>query len=79
MRIISKRRGWFNATHKGCEIQIERETDPVLREEGRLFYIIVIAPDGGHLYDGWSPIGANTMAEAKREALYGSQLKARPS
>lgn len=75
MRIISKSRNHFCGTHKGCTIEISRERDPTLAA----FYILVTAPDGGLLYDGWSRPGVLTMADAKREALYGSCLKARPA
>lgn len=73
MRIIEKRRGYFRGTHKGCEIEIERNREI----PDRKFYIIVRAADGGHLYDGWSPVGVDTMAEAKREALQGAGLESR--
>jgi hypothetical protein len=75
MRIISKSRDHFHATHKGCTISIERERDPDVPP----FYIIVTAPNGGYLYEGWAPASVLTMADAKREALYGSTLKTRPS
>ena len=71
MRIKSRDRRHFQGSHKGCDIEIERELD------GR-FYIIVTHSDGGHLYNGWAPEGVRTMAAAKREALYGSCLAPRP-
>lgn len=74
MRIKQQDRTGLLATHKGCEIQIDKEHG---QAPGR-FYIIVKAPDGGCLYDGWSPPQVTTMAQAKREALYGSGLKAPP-
>lgn len=67
MRIKSKSRKHFWATHKGHDIQIEKEPD------GR-FYIMVRAPCGMYAYDGWAPENVNTMKEAKREALRGSCL-----
>lgn len=70
MRIIEKRRGYFLGTHKGAEIEIERDRGCFRHR----FYIRVRAPDGGHLYDGYSPEGVNTMAQAKREALRGARL-----
>lgn len=77
MRIVSKSRNYFHGTHKGYEIEIERERPPVESFGERHFYIRVF--DGyGHAYDGYSPAGVTTMAEAKREALYGACLKARP-
>ena len=77
MRTISKERGYFRGTHKGYEIEIERERPPVESFGERHFYIRVFN-DYGHAYDGYSPAGVTTMAEAKREALYGSFLKKRP-
>jgi hypothetical protein len=72
MRIVEKRRGYFRATHKGAEIEIER--DPMPGDADRKFYIRVIWKDGGMLYDGWSPAGVDTMAAAKREAIKGACL-----
>lgn len=74
MRIVDRGRKHFRGTHKGCEIEIEREP----ADAPGAFYIIVRGSSGNYLYDGWSPAGVLTMAEAKREALYGSTLKARP-
>lgn len=74
MRILEQRRGYFRGTHKGCEIEIER--DPHV--PGYRFYIIVRAPDGSHMYDGWAPESVTTIPAAKREALYGAMLKKRP-
>ena len=71
MRIVSKSCQHFLGTHKGAEISIEREHDPNV---SGAFYIIVTATDGGCLYDGWSPPGVLTMAEAKREAIRGACL-----
>lgn len=69
MRILDKRRGYFRGTHKGAEIEIER--DPGF--DGK-FYIIVTWKDGGYLYDGWAPEGVDTMAQAKKEAIRGATL-----
>ena len=74
MRVINKGPNHFFGSHKGCEIEITREP----ADEPGAFYIIVRGPSGGNLYDGWSPPGILTMREAKREALYGAQLKERP-
>ncbi|MGX5719871.1 hypothetical protein [Shinella zoogloeoides] len=70
MRVIEQRRGYFHGTHKGAEIEINRDHD---FPESK-FYIIVTWKDGGRLYDGYSPEGVNTMAEAKREAIRGACL-----
>lgn len=67
MRIKSTSARSFWGTHKGADIQIDRELD------GR-FYIIVTAKDGGHLYDGWAPDTVRTMREAKLEARRGACL-----
>lgn len=67
MRTRSKGRGFFHGSHKGSDIDIEREPD------GR-FYIVVTGPDGCHAYDGWAPDTVTTMAEAKREARRGACL-----
>ena len=67
MRIISKSRMHFYATHKGASIEIERESD------GR-FYIIVREKDGGYLYDGWAPENITRMRDAKRQAIEGACL-----
>ena len=72
MRVLEKRRGYFRGTHKGGEIEIER--DPAPFDEDRKFYIRVTWKDGGMLYDGWSPAGINSMSEAKREAIRGAHL-----
>jgi len=74
MRIIEKRRGYFLGKHKGASIEIAR--DKTFDSEGQKFYINVTHSDGGILYDGWSPTGVNTMAEAKREAIKGACLDA---
>lgn len=66
MRVIEQRCGYFRGTHKGAEIEIERD-------RGK-FYIIVRAADGGALYDGWAPENVHTMIEAKREARRGAML-----
>lgn len=67
MRTRSKGRGFFHGTHKGSDIDIQRESD------GR-FYIIVTAPDGCHAYEGFAPETVRTIAEAKREARRGACL-----
>ncbi len=72
MRILEKSRGYFHGTHKGADIEIER--DPCPGDPDRKFYIRVRWKDGGYLYDGWSPAGVNTMAEAKRDAIRGACL-----
>lgn len=72
MRVLEKRRGHFSGTHKGADIEINRDPCPGAPE--RKFYIQVRAKSGGLLYDGWSPEGVNTIAEAKREAIKGAQL-----
>ena len=69
MRVVEKRRGYFLGTHKGHNIEIERDHDI----EGRNFYIRVWN-DFGWAYDGYSPEGITTIAEAKKEALRGSML-----
>lgn len=75
MRIIEKGRGYFRGTHKGAEIEIERLKKPIERFDGHShFSIWVTAKDGGMLYDGYSPVGITTMAEAKREAIRGACL-----
>lgn len=73
MRILEQRRGYFRGTHKGCFIEIERDRDV----PNSHFYIRVQAANGGHLYDGWSPEGVTTIAQAKREALIGAGFKER--
>jgi hypothetical protein len=70
MRTIERKRGYFRGTHKGAEIEIERDYDI----PDRKFYIRVRADDGGSLYDGYSPVGVTTIAEAKREAIRGACL-----
>ena len=72
MRVIEQRRGYFHGTHKGATIEIERDPCPGAPE--RKFYIRVRWKDGGYLYDGWSPEGVDTMAEAKRDAIQGACL-----
>lgn len=68
MRIIETGRGYFRGTHKGCSIEIERDRD----DPDRRFYIMVRAPDGSGLYDGWAPAEITTIAAAKKEALRGA-------
>lgn len=73
MRIMKQSASTFWGTHKGHDIQIDREPkgDPF---EGR-FYIIVTAESGMCAYDGWAPETVTTMAEAKREALRGACIQ----
>lgn len=59
------------AHYKGCDIDIQREEEPV---DGATFTIFVNDPNGGYLYDGCWGDEANTMDEALEEALLGSQL-----
>lgn len=70
MRIIEKTRGYFRGTHKGATIEIEREPGV----SSRKFNIRVTHADGGMMYDGYSPEGIETMAEAKKEAIRGACL-----
>ncbi|WP_116654858.1 hypothetical protein [Pelagibacterium sediminicola] len=70
MRIIEKSRGYFRGTHKGATIEIERDNDI----PDRKFYIRVTHADGGLMYDGYSPEGIETMAQAKVEAVRGACL-----
>lgn len=70
MRIIEKGRGYFRGTHKGATIEIERDHDI----PDRKFYIRVAHADGGMMYDGYSPEGIETMAQAKAEAIRGACL-----
>lgn len=72
MRVLEKHRGYFRGTHKGGEIEIER--DPCPGDPDRKFYIRVRWKDGCMIYDGWSPAGIDTMAQAKREAIRGACL-----
>ena len=69
MRVLETSRGYFRGTHKGYTIEIERDHDI----PDRKFYIRVFN-DYGHAYDGYSPEGIETMAEAKREAIRGACL-----
>lgn len=71
MRILEQRRGYFRGTHKGGEIEIQRDTDLPRRH----FYIRVRWKDGGLLYDGYAPEGVTTMRQAKREAIRGACLE----
>ena len=70
MRILEQRSAYFRGTHKGAEIEIERDRDLANRK----FYIRVRAKDGGYLYDGYSPEGITTIDQAKREAIRGACL-----
>lgn len=62
----------------GYEIEIDREQPPV-ESFGKHHFYIRVFNEHGCAYDGYSPVGVATMAEAKREALYGSGLKTRAS
>lgn len=70
MRVIESSRGYFHGTHKGGDIEIERDHD----HPDHKFYIRVRWKDGGMIYDGYSPEGITTMAQAKREAIRGACL-----
>lgn len=78
MRTTSKGRDHFYGTHKGYEIEIDRERPPVESFGARHFYIRVFN-EYGHAYDGYSPADVTSLSEAKREALYGACLKKRPA
>ncbi|SFG85327.1 hypothetical protein [Methylobacterium gossipiicola] len=67
MRIEQQSARHFWGTHKGAQIQIDREPDGT-------FYIIVTTRNGGTLYDGWAPRDVVTMAQAKRQAVKGACL-----
>lgn len=73
MRIITSRRGHFAGTHKGHEIEIDREPD------GRFYIRVWNTKTGVHGYNGWADEDIRTMKDAKREALYGACLKERPA
>lgn len=68
MRIISKSRTHFSGTHKGHEIEIDRESD------GRFYIVVKCLKSGLYAYDGWAPDEVRTMPAAKREALRGACL-----
>ncbi|WP_159953152.1 hypothetical protein [Rhizobium sp. 18065] len=70
MRVQQQSHTYFHGTHKGATIEIERVHD----FHDHHFYIRVRWKDGGHLYDGYSPAGITTMAEAKRDAVRGACL-----
>ncbi len=72
MRLIEQNARQFPGTHKGATIEITRERPKALCP--LRFYIIVTAPDGGHLYDGWAPDTVTTMGAPKREAIKGACL-----
>ncbi len=73
MRTTSKSRTHFLGTHKGHEINIERERD------GRFYIIVRCLKSGLSAYDGWAPEEVRTMPAAKREALKGAQLAHTPA
>lgn len=70
MRVQEKSRGYFRGTHKGATIEIERDHDFPQHK----FYIRVTWKDGCMMYDGYSPEGIETMAQAKKEAIRGACL-----
>jgi hypothetical protein len=71
MRIVKQDRGYFRGTHKGYEIEIQRDHD----FEDHHFYIWVRSLESGmHAYDGYCPEGITTIAAAKREAIRGARL-----
>lgn len=72
MRTIEARRGYFRGTHKGYEIEIERDHE----HHNKNFYIRVTSNLGEGMadYDGWAPDDVRTMPQAKREAILGAQL-----
>jgi len=64
----------FLGRYKGCHVEVNREP------KGLGYYIIVDAPDGGGLYDGWWREGEyRPIDDAIYEALYGSKLLERPA
>lgn len=73
MRVISKSARHFFGTHKGHEINIEREAT------GRFYIIVRCLTTGLDAYDGWAPESVTTIREAKQEALYGACLAQRPT
>lgn len=63
----------FSKTYRKYFIQVSRD------RKSEDWYIIVQAPSGSYLYDGWWPESAyKPKEEAFQEALYGSCLKKRP-
>lgn len=78
MRTLSKSRNHFHGTHKGYEIEIDRER-PAVESFGERHFYIRVFNEHGHAYDGYAPADLTTLAEAKREALYGAGLKPRPA
>lgn len=75
MRILETSRGYFRGTHKGATIEIERDHDYPQHK----FYIRVRGRDGCYMYDGYSPEGIETMAQAKRDAIRGACLDVKPA
>ena len=69
VRTISKGRHDFCGTYKGYTINIERD------HPSQNWYIIVTAPSGGYVYDGWwRESEGKPLREAIYEALRGSML-----
>jgi hypothetical protein len=68
MRITRQNSHHFDGTHKGHEIEIDREPD------GRFYIIVRCLKSGLCAYDGWAPEDVRTMPAAKREALRGACL-----
>jgi predicted aspartyl protease len=71
MRITNKSRKHFRGTHKGAEINIDREPDGTFYIQGS-----VGNGEGGLMCDGWAPDTVRTMREARREAIAGAMLDA---
>jgi hypothetical protein len=71
MRIVKQDREHFRGTHKGYEIEIQREHDA----GDHHFYIWVRSLESGmYAYDGYCPEGITTFAAAKKEAIRGACL-----
>jgi hypothetical protein len=69
VQTISKGRHDFCGTYKGYSINIDRD------HSSQNWYIIVKAPDGGYVYDGWwRESEGKPLREAIHEALRGSML-----
>lgn len=60
----------FRGEYRGCCIEVER--DPFCQRGG--FYIYVLSPEGGVLYDGWWGDFGKDINQAVEEAMTGSQL-----
>ena len=69
VRTISKGRHDFCGTYKGYTVNIDRD------HPSQNWYIIVTAPSGEYLYDGWwRESEGKPLREAIHEALRGSML-----